>query len=184
METKNGSIMNAGQYDVRQTAAEWIERIEGVSSDAMLLTIAGALSTGNLLKEDENTCSQIKLYLTSSQLVEIALTKYCEVSGSDVVTLMEKIVDSIEKEKKDNPSSPRDLLGLQLSAIDFFVSRRNQRELQDLFIFLNAHRSFIPRDLLRMKMTDIRLAMDEIADTEKIKMQCQGAVSGVICTDK
>lgn len=181
---EHNPIMDEKPRDVRQTAAQWVELIEKTDSPAMLMVIAESLSGGHMLREDDEDKDEVKLQMDSCHLVEIALTKYMEITEVSVVTLMDKIVDSVAKEKRDNPTAPRDFLELKLVVIDLLINRKKQKELQNLFLYLNVNRDFIPFDLLKIKIVDIRQAMDEIADTQKMQMCFQKAVSGVIYSDK
>lgn len=170
---ENGSLNAHRTHDIRQTAAGWIKRIEDLDNPTMLFVMADSLSRGGLVVKDDK--EEVQVDLGDSQLAAMALVKYCDITKLGAVALMEKVKDTAE-------NGAEDLLGLKLVAIDVALDRGRLIDIQDLFLYLNANRDFLPVELLKIKLKEIRNAMDGLAETQQMRIQT--SVSGVINNDK
>lgn len=164
--------LKPGMHDIRRTAAQWVELINGISDAYMLFVTAESLACSNLVAPEKGGNGHVVLHMTSEQLAKYALSKYLEIIP-DINVLMDKIADSTR----------RDLLGMQLVSIDLIVERANIIELKKLHIYLNAHRDFLPMELLRIKVAEVYQLIGQLADTQKMRAEVLAAVSGTIDSD-
>ena len=177
-----------GTFDIRQTSQEWIQTIDGLSSEALVFNIIQSLARCPAMIKVDNHNNKVKCSYSQEDLVYYALEKYISMVGEHVgvKNLLMRFSESDAKELQKPEKIRINLLPLFVFIIDFIHRRQKRHELNMLQLFLNAYKHYCSQysEMVKIKVAETYALRQSLSDTEIMRASTQDDVSGVIDGDK
>ncbi len=151
-----------------RTSHDWVMHINGLSDPSEIISVAVALSSADLVKEDDQNADIDRFDLPKAHIIEHALEKYFVVGGAvqDLFVDMRGIVSG----------GQNDLLELKVITYDVIVRRGKLEEIKYLHSFLKFNRSFMPNYIF----SEVSRMTMELGQIDRMKESTKGLVSGTI----